>query len=158
MPSGSRARVSRFPGVPDGKGKHAVETRKAFGTVLGPALEEDLGVRLGAEDGAPGFEVATELHVVIDLTVENHVPAAISRGHGLGSAGQIQDAQTAVAEAYGGIVVGPFRVGPAVGEATRHGRQRLFRGIRLVTECGEAGDAAHRSRFEDMARSFKRGG
>jgi hypothetical protein len=45
-----------------------------------------------------------------------------------------------------------------VSESAGHGGEGLLGRVWRVAESGEAGDAAHQSRFEDMACGFKRGG
>ena len=107
-------------------------------------MEENLGVGLGAENGAPGFQVAAEFHVIVDFAVKDDVPAPVGGGHGLGPAGEIEDAEATVAEPDGGVPIGPFRIRTAVREGTGHGGQDPLRGVGLVAEGGETGDAAHR--------------
>ena len=56
--------------VPDGKGKHAVETRQDICAPLGKAVEQDFGVGLGVKLVALAFEFLAQLAVVVDLAVE----------------------------------------------------------------------------------------
>jgi len=99
-----------FPGIPDGKGKHAVEAGKAVDSVLRPRLEENFRVRLGAKGGSTCLQIPAKFQIVVDLPVKNNVPASIGRGHGLGATGKIQDAESPMSQVDGGIGVRAFRI------------------------------------------------
>jgi hypothetical protein len=130
-------------GVPDGEGKHAVEFRETVGPIFSPGLEEDFRIGLGAEGGSAGFEIATEFEVVINLSIKNDVPAAIGGGHGLGSAGEIENAEAAVAEADGGIIVGALGVGPSMKKGVGHSGEDRLRFSGVVSVRGKSSNAAH---------------
>jgi hypothetical protein len=109
-------------------------------------LEEDFRIGLGAEGGSTSFEVATEFEVVIDLPIKYDVPASISRRHGLGSAGGIENAEAPVAEADGGIGVGALGVGSSMSEGVGHKREGRLRFSGVVSVRGKSSNAAHRIR------------
>lgn len=144
-------------GIPDGKGEHAVEAGEAVGPVLGPGLQQDLGVGLGLEGGTAGLEVTAKLEVVVDLAIKDDVPPPVGRGHGLGPAREVEDAEPAVSETDGGVSVDALGVRSTVGKGAGHGGQRRLRIARRVAMGGETGDAAHHSIFGDRASTFKRG-
>ena len=63
----------------------------------------------------------------------------------MGSAGEVEDAETAVSQVYGRIGVGAFRIWTTMLQGSGHGgecRLRLFRGVAMGSESC---DAAHRS-------------
>ena len=66
-----------FPGVPNGKGKHAVETGKAVDSIFRPGLEENFRIGLGAEGRSTGLQIPAKFQIVVDLAVKNNVPASI---------------------------------------------------------------------------------
>jgi hypothetical protein len=137
---------SFFAGVPDGEGEHAVESRETVGPVFSPGLEEDFRIGLGAESGPAGFEIAAEFDVVIDLSIKNDVPASIGGGHGLGSSGEIENAEAAVSEADSGISVGAFGVGPSMKEGVGHSGEGHLRFSGVVSVGGKSSNAAHKIR------------
>ena len=135
-----------FAGVPDGEGEHAVESGETVGPVFGPSLEKNFRIGLCAEGGSAGFEIAAEFEVVIYLSIKNDVPASICGGHGLGSAGEIENAEAAVAEADGGISVGALGVGPSMKEGVGHSGEGRLRFSGVVSVGGKSSNAAHRIR------------
>ena len=137
---------SFFAGVPDGEGKHAIEPGETVGPVFRPSLEKNFRIRLGAEGGSAGFEIATEFEVVVNLSIKNDVPATIGGGHGLGSAGEIENAEAAVAEADSGISVGALGVGPSMKEGVGHSGEGRLRFSGVVSVRGKSSNAAHKRR------------
>jgi len=135
-----------FAGVPDGEGEHAVEPRQTVGPVFSPSLEENFRIGLGAEGGSTSFEIATELEVVVNLSIKNDVPASICGGHGLGSAGEIENTEAAMTEADSGISVGALGVGPSMKEGVGHSKEGRLRFSGVVSVCGKSSNAAHRIR------------
>jgi hypothetical protein len=109
-------------------------------------LEEDFRIGLSAESGPAGFEIAAEFDVVIDLSIKNDVPASIGGGHGLGSSGEIENAEAAVAEADSGISVGAFGVGPSMKEGVGHNGEGRLRFSGVVSVGGKSSNAAHKIR------------
>jgi hypothetical protein len=109
-------------------------------------LEEDFRIGLCAESGSAGFEIAAELEVVIDLPIKYDVPASISRRHGLGSAGGIENAEAPVAVADGGIGVGALGVGSSMSEGVGHRREGRLRFSGVVSVGGKSSNAAHKIR------------
>ena len=85
-----------FARIPNSEGEHPVEPGEAVDSILCPCLKKDFGVGLGSEDGPAGFEVATELNVVIDFAIKNEVPATIGGGHGLGTTRKVKDTEAAM--------------------------------------------------------------
>ena len=143
MPRGSRARVRRFSRASQMAKANMPLSRGRQSAPSSAQAWKNLRVRLGAKDRPARFQITAQFHVVVNLPVKNQVPTAIRGGHGLGSSGNVENAEATMAEADGGVEVGPFGVRTAVCEGTGHRCQRLFGGIRLVTERGEAGDSAH---------------
>ena len=85
------------------------------------------------------------------------MPTAIGGRHRLGPAGKVEDTEATVAEADGGVGIGPLGIRAPVGQGAGHGRQCLLGEVRLVTKGGKAGDPAHHARIEDKGFTFKRG-
>jgi hypothetical protein len=109
-------------------------------------LEKDFRIGLGAEGGSAGFEIAAEFEVVIYFSIKNDVPASIGGRHGLGSAGEIENAEAAVAEADSGISVGALGVGPSMKEGVGHSGEGRLRFSGVVSVGGKSSNAAHRIR------------
>jgi hypothetical protein len=81
--------------------------------------------------------------VVIDLAVEDEGIAAVLGGHGLMPAGQVEDRETAEAEAQRAVEVLSLVVGAAMEEARAHAAH-VLQGSPLAAEIIDAADAAHR--------------
>jgi hypothetical protein len=109
-------------------------------------LEKDFRIGLGAESGSACFEIAAEFDVVIDLSIKNDVPASIGGGHGLGSSGEIENAEATVAEADSGISVGAFGVGPSMKEGVGHSGEGRLRFSGVVSVGGKSSNATHKIR------------
>ena len=75
---------------------------------IGVEVQQDLGVGVGLEGIALGFELLAQLAVVVDFAVEGDAQAAIGSGHRLGTGGgEIDDGEAAVGEADALIVGNP---------------------------------------------------
>jgi hypothetical protein len=109
-------------------------------------LEEDFRIGLGAEGGSAGFEIAAEFEVVINLSIKDDVPASIGGRHGLGSSGEIENAEATVAEADGGISIGALGVGPSMSEGIGHSGEGRLRLSGVVSVGGKSSNAAHKIR------------
>jgi hypothetical protein len=109
-------------------------------------LEENFRIRLGAEGGSTSFEIATEFEVVVNLSIKNDVPASICGGHGLGSAGEIENTEAAMTEADGGISVGALGVGSSMKEGVGHSKEGRLRFSGVVSVGGKSSNATHKIR------------
>jgi hypothetical protein len=140
----SGERETFFSGIPNSKCEHAVEPREAVDSIFCPCLKKDLGIGLGSEDGPAGFEVATELNVVVDFAIKNEVPAIVGGGHRLGTTREVKDTEASMTQANCGVGVRTFRIRPAMGQGIGHFGKSGLRMFRGVTVGGESCDAAHK--------------
>ena len=121
---------SLFAVVPDGKGIHAAEFVQHRFALEFVKVKEDLGVALGNEAAAFGFELGTELAVVVDLAVEGDDEGAVVAEHRLGAGrGEIDNRKAAMAKADTTVLGEP--IAGAVRTASGHG----------VADGGELGGA-----------------
>ena len=98
MPSRSRAQKSRRPlCVPDGEREHAAEPGNAVGAILLVSVEDRFGVAASLVAMTGLFELWPDLSVIEDLAVVDDPEVAVFVGHRLMAAGEIDDAQPAVA-------------------------------------------------------------
>ena len=130
--------------VPQGEREHPVEAFHARRTPLPVGGEDDLGVALAAEGVAPGRQLGLQLAVVVDLAVVGDGERAVGGAHRLRAAGaEVDDRQSAMAEAHRAVAVHAVAVRAAMGDEVAHrlhrpGRHRGARG-----EVHAPGDAAH---------------
>ena len=90
-------------------------------------LQDDLGVAFGGEDAALPLQIALELAVIVDLTVEDDgQPAGRTRHRLVGARIEIDDRQPPMAEddAVGGIAPLAFGVRPPPRHGLGHARDR----------------------------------
>ena len=105
--------------VPDGEGEHAAEARDAIRPVLLVGVQDGFGVAAGAVSMAGLFEGGTEIGVIEDLAVIGDPEGAVFVGHGLVAAGDIDDAEAAVAQGGEGIAVVAGAVRAAMADRCR---------------------------------------
>ncbi len=106
--------------IPDGEGEHAAEAGQAIGAVLFVGVEDGFGVAVASVAMAGGFERRAGGGVVEDLAVIDDDEGAVLVGHGLAAAGEVDDAEAAVAEKSAGAVEKMRVVGAAVGDDAGH--------------------------------------
>jgi hypothetical protein len=98
-------------GVEDRQRPHAVEARQHTLLPSPPCCENDLGVRLGAEDRAQCLEFAAKLKEIIDLTVKGDHVTAIGGQHRLIAARSgIDDGQPPVTKGDISLFVEPVSI------------------------------------------------
>ena len=129
-------------GVPQRNRELAVQLVDEVASLLLVEMDERLGVAAGLEDMPAVFEIGAQFDVVEDLSVKGNPDAAVFVAQGLAAGAQIDDRQTAVAEADAGRFVIAFRVGPPMRQRTRHASQgRPVHGA--FGEMPESRNAAH---------------
>jgi len=108
--------------VIEGKGPLACQAIQAVVSPALPGPKKDFGVSAGPQGVRCDFELADQLPVVVNLTVEaGHVPA--TRGHHGLERGfrKIQNRQPTVAQAEGSLREDPLAVRAAVSDPVQHG-------------------------------------
>lgn len=77
---------------------HAIATREQPLAPCAPAMQDDLGIAVGAELMTQPFQFAAQLKKVVDLAIEHQHVAGLGAAHWLGrSSAQVQDRQATVA-------------------------------------------------------------
>jgi hypothetical protein len=96
---------------------------------------------------APGFELASQRFVVVDLAVEGDAERSIRGPHGLGPAGVVDDGQASVSQPEAPLGIRPVatRVRPPVHERIGHALE-----VVRVSPAEEARNAAHQSGFSRL--------
>ena len=108
-----------LPRIPQAEGEHAAQRLDHGRAALLVELQHHLGVGVGTEATALGFELGLELAVIVDLAVEGDGERAVGAVHRLRAAlGKIDDGEPPVGEAD--PAVGRQPVAAAVGAARRH--------------------------------------
>src|SRR5438552_3133911 len=87
-------------------------------------------IRMCPEPVPRTHQLAAQFLVVVNLAVEYNVIAPISRRHRLRSADEIDDGQSAMAEAHTGSHPDAFSVRPSVAQGCIHVRQDSFSSVR----------------------------
>src|SRR5687767_2793889 len=86
--------------IPNGEGKHAVETADSFLAPLSEHSQQDFGVTICFEPVSARSKLFAQFAVVINLAVESENVTAVRRKHWLVAGGsRINDRETAMAEA-----------------------------------------------------------
>ena len=86
-------------------------------------MEKNLGVRVvGLKDAAPRLQVGAKFGMIVNLPIENDDMTAISSGHRLGTAGEVNDGQSAMSQMEAVLCCDeePLRIGAAVGQTPGH--------------------------------------
>jgi len=129
-------------GVPQRNRELAVQLGDEVESLLLVEMDQRLGVAAGLEDMPAAVEIGAQFDVVEDLSVEGNPDAAVFVAQGLAAGAQIDDRQTAVAEADAGRLVIAFGVGPPMRQRTRHTSQaRPIHGA--FVQMPESRNAAH---------------
>ena len=105
------------PLVPDREGEHAAKPPQASRPILLEGMDDDLGVAPGGEPVSVCLQLGAQLEEIVDLAVERHPDRAVLVAHRLPAAGQVDDAEPALAEADVALDVEPLVVGAAMREA-----------------------------------------
>ena len=84
--------------IPDGQAEHAIEAIEHLIAPLLVSVDDDLGVRLRAENVAVAFQFTPEFKEVVDFAIENHPNGFFLIRHGLMTARKIDDREPAKAE------------------------------------------------------------
>jgi hypothetical protein len=82
----------------DRKRKHAVQPFDAAVTVFLVRVDDRFGVGVSPEPVAAGFEIAPQLMVVVDFSVEYDPDRPVFIGHGLLTTGAVDDRKATMAE------------------------------------------------------------
>ena len=106
-------------------------------------MQNGLGVAGGADGVPAGDEPLAQVPVVVDLPVEDDHLRAVFVEDRLATAAQVDDAESAHAEADGALYVQPLVVGPAVRYRGAHPPQQRFRHRALPLPVHDSRDAAH---------------
>ena len=131
-------------GLPEGQREHAAEALEAGGVPLQQAAEDHFGVATGVETMAQRFKLPAQLGVIVDFAVEDQHGGAIVGGHGLLSAGEIDNLQADGAEGDIGRVIDVLLVGAAMNQG--HGGAADAFGIDGAREVCESSYATHVTR------------
>jgi hypothetical protein len=124
--------------VPDREGEHALESLDAVGAPFLVAVHDDFGVGVAAEHVAPAQQFLADGLEVVDLAVEDDLDVAVLVGHGLAAVfGEVDDAQSAVAEGDMVVAVVAVLIRAAVPDGIGHFRDQL------LIPPGKAGNSAH---------------
>ena len=128
--------------------EHAAQVVDHGLALLGIEMQQDLGIRAGAEDAAPSLEAVAQLPEVVDLAVEGDDVLAVGAEHRLrGCGGEIDDGEATVPEADAAVLGDPLThaVGTARGHMiARAGELRPIDGVGRVVVGVDAVDATHR--------------
>ena len=105
-------------------------------------MDENLGVRSGAKNVAASLELASELRVIVDLTVigDDNLPVFV--GERLRAAVDVDNAQSHVRESDALSSVKTIPVGPAMAYRSGHLAQRRQRHTRRIP-THDPRDTAH---------------
>ena len=109
------------PLVPDREGEHAAKPPQASRPILLEGMDDDLGVAPGGEPVSVCLQLGAQLEEIVDLAVERHPDRAVLVAHRLPAAGQVDDAEPALAEGDVALDVEPLVVGAAMREAGAEG-------------------------------------
>jgi len=82
--------------IPDGDGELSVEMPETVGAKVLVEVNDNLGIRRGAEAMSPRLQLWPELDVVENLAVEDDPQRLILVGYGLRAGGEVNDAQPRV--------------------------------------------------------------
>jgi hypothetical protein len=106
-------------------------------------VERNLAVGLGGKAMAALFELMADTFVAVELAVDDDVSAAVFAAHGLIAGGEVDDAETRMAQTYAAIMANPLAlaVGAAVIETLRGALENCGRDSLATGE--EAYDSAH---------------
>ncbi len=131
-------------GIPERDRELAVEPCERIGSPLLPGVDDHLGVAPGPEAVSQRGQLLAELHVVVDLAVEDHPDPVVLAGEGLLPRGQVDDRQAGVAQRRAPVTVEAALVRPAVPERGDHRLEvRELRRRRCPGQGDGAGDPAH---------------
>ena len=134
--------------VPDREGEHAAKPPQASRPILLEGMDDDLGVAPGGEPVSVCLQLGAQLEEIVDLAVERHPDRAVLVAHRLPAAGQVDDAEPALAEADVALDVEPLVVGAAMREAGAKAiEDRLL--DRTPLQVQDPRNAAHRSPLEE---------
>src|SRR5271165_2219037 len=117
----TRAQQSFVLPVPDGEGKHAAETREALVAVLLVGMNDGFSVAMALIAVSSGFELGTDVGVIEDFAVVGDPQRFVLVGHRLAAGGEVNDAQTTVAEGDFALHIKPGAIRTAVRDDVRHG-------------------------------------
>jgi hypothetical protein len=109
------------------EGVHAVQLAEGVGTALLEQMQGDLVV--GTRAKGVGYEVGTDLLVVVDLAVADEPQVARVVAQRLVAAGDVDDREPGLAQPAVADADLPLVVGPTVGEPVSHTPPRLGVGI-----------------------------
>ena len=131
-------------GVPHRKGEHAAQVSHAVLVPMQPGVQQHLGIGMRAKPVAGGLEFLAQRLKVVDLAVEGQPAAARVAGHGLLTAGEIDDRETSVAETDTRFEVITGFVWAAVGQRIGHAAQQARGYLALAKQVDDTRYSAHR--------------
>ena len=129
--------------VPEREREHSPQLLDEAGPTLLVEVDQDLGVAVGGEGVAAALEVPAQLAVVVDLTVLDHVDAAVLVGDRLVPAREVDDREAANGQADRPVDHHPVAVGAPMHEALVHRRQRLGVGPGDAVKRDQSTDSTH---------------
>ena len=106
-------------------------------------MDDDFRVRFCTEDVTVLFQLALEFMEVVDFAVEDHPNGFFGVGHGLMSAGKINDRKPAEAEAKWPIEKISFIVGTTMGDGLGHSLDARAPNSRQALEVKLSANPAH---------------
>src|SRR5690242_9560508 len=142
--------------VPDCQAEHTVQAVKHLVAPLFVAVDNDFGVRFGAEDVAALLELALELLEVVDFTVKGDPDGFLGVRHGLMAARKVDNREPAETEAQRAVEKVPFIIGTTMDDGVGHGFDVPAPNGGQASEVILSADATHerslvcRFRFEKL--------
>ena len=132
--------------VPDREGEHAAQPLDAGIAPLLVGVDDRLGVGARAIAMPGALELAPQIGVVVDLAVEDDADGFVLVGQRLAAAGEVDDAESPVAERGHRVGEQAGAVGPAVGDHVPHAddARRVVSAQRVAAD--DSRDSTHATR------------
>src|SRR5260221_10563910 len=106
-----------FPLVPQRKGKHAAEALQTIRAPFLPGVNDDLGIRMGAEAMSPVRQLCRKGLEIVDLAIERDDNGVVLVEQRLLAPGDADDGEPAMAETDGARQMEAAAVRTAMGDA-----------------------------------------
>jgi len=117
----TRQKKTPLAQVGNAKREHAPKPFHARHIPLLVCVEDDFRVGGGSEPMSGLFQFASQVLEIVDFAVVRHEDHAILVGHGLLSAGGIDDCKPSMTECEGALTPHALTVRSAVAQGSRHG-------------------------------------
>src|SRR5579872_2813543 len=114
-------------------------------SVFPVGVENDFGVRLRGKLVASSEEIFAKLDVIKDFAVERDPQIAVHRGHRLGAAGDINDAEPRTRQSRGPFNMDGVRIRTSMADGGDHGSELIGLWLAAV-EFQDSGNSAHELR------------